>query len=166
MTGNIGTKKLWGYQNVDDNISPVCAIVSTNNEDINLTTIIEERKNLSEVLHSNELQSCANFSSHNLDSENLDIGEISMNEGAVVTAENDSNLSNDVYTNIDPGISADDSMDSENRDSAIINTSNVLGNSSGQLDTEDHNIILNELKAKNSERLIMVLSINLNPLCE
>ena len=74
-TSNFGTTNLCGYQNVDDNSSPVCAIVTTNNEKIMLTSIVEERNNLSEVLHSNELQSCANFSSHNLISENLDIGD-------------------------------------------------------------------------------------------
>ena len=42
-------------------------------------------------------------------------------------------------------------------------TSNALGNSSGILDTEDPNIFLNELKARNSERLV-IAQININAL--
>ena len=45
--------------------------------------------------------------------------------------------------------------------STNLNSTNVLDNSNGQIDIEEPNIILSELKAKNAERLI-IAQININ----
>ena len=167
-----GTKQLRGCKDVVSTSRPECAInsggtmktvVATNNREIILTNRLEEN-NLFQALHSKDSQSCAKYSSHDLDSVITDTGgsspsdETSIQEREFVNVENSSNLNEDISEN--------DFRDYNNGPSENLHTSNVLGTSSGKLDTEDTedpNIILNELKAKNSERLI-IAQININAL--
>ena len=88
---------------------------------------------------------------------------ISITEGDVVNDENTSSLSNERVSDDDSHKSPDDFRNFENTIAANLNISNVSGNTNVQLDIEDPNIILNELKAKNSERLI-IAQININAL--
>ena len=73
---NFGTKHLWGRHGVVSKSSPLCdinvggiinSIDTTNKEEFILTSIVQEKNNLSEVLRCNDLQSFANFSDMSAD---------------------------------------------------------------------------------------------------
>ena len=108
-------------------------------------------------------QSCANFGNNNLviEVESTDStvysNEIAINE---VDGVIDNKINGDSDLDLDFDVESDISM-SETTFPTSLNTTNVLENSNGQLDIEEPNIILNELKAKNSERLI-IAQININ----
>ena len=82
-------------------------------------------------------------------------------EEVPVNDEINTNLSSVEYSNLDTRISAHDLRVSDNIISGILHTINISGDSNGHSDKEDPKIILNELRAKNSERLI-IAHININ----
>ena len=82
-------------------------------------------------------------------------GEVTVND------EINSNLSSGEDSNLDTHINAQSFRDLENNIPGTLHTINVSGGSNEQSDTENPNIILNELRTKNSERLI-IAQININ----
>ena len=83
------------------------------------------------------------------------------NEEVPFDDEINTNLSHVEYSNLDTHISVHDLRVSDNIISGISHTINISGDSNGHSDNEDPKIILNELRAKNSERLI-IAHININ----
>ena len=86
---------------------------------------------------------------------------ISENRGVTINDEINSNLSSEEDSNLATHVNAQSFRDLENNIPGTLQTINVSGGSNEQSHTADAQIILNELRTKNSERLI-IAQININ----